>query len=101
MPTQPKPRTVVIFDNLPPLSRNELVEALTGIGPKHPAWRAMRQVMCDHLASWHQTSLAVQNAGTAVQDHACGAQAGIAEALGELDELMQAAVEQLEGEDEA
>lgn len=99
MATTKSPKAVVLFDELPPLSRDQLVEALTGIGRRHPAWRAVRQVLCDNLTGWHQSSLAPQNAGTPTQGHACGAQAGLVDALSDLDELMNEAVQKLEGEE--
>ena len=82
------------------MDREKLAEALTGLGPNHPAWHAMRQLLADHWTGWNESSLAAVNAGTAIQGHACGAQAGLAELMADLDELMERAVEILEGEEE-
>jgi hypothetical protein len=98
IPHTPRQRAVVLFSDHPRMTRERLVEALTGIGPNHPAWHAVRQLLCDHWTGWNEASLATSNAGTPIQSHACGAQSGLAELLADLDELMERAVEVLESD---
>ena len=97
IPTKRRQRAVVIFSEEPRLSRQQAIEALTGLGPRHPAWRAMRQLITDHWSGWNESSLTAANAGTPQQTHACGAEAGLAEVIADMDELMERAVKILEG----